>query len=177
MPTDFEGAFSALRDILRRHAEGMVVLKDTPTDFTVTTRATGPNKKPIWFGAVTSKKSAVSYHLVPLYYNPRLQATVPAALLARQHGKTCFNFQRPEAALFAELDALTARGREQFAARGMLAEGRVTQEQMNAALRAAGANPERIARERAAKGKAAAAKRAKTMARKASRLRTRAAGR
>lgn len=166
MASDFAGAFAALRDVLRRHAGGMIVLKDTAADFTVSTRATGPNKQPIWFGCVQWKKSAVTYHLMPLYYNPRLQATVPPALLARKHGKTCFNFQRAEPALLAELDALTARGREHFAAQGMLAEGQVTQEQMNAALRAAGADPERIARERKAKGKAAAAKRAKTVARK-----------
>lgn len=166
MASDFAGAFAALRDVLRRHAGDMVVLKDTATDFTVTTRAHGPNGRPIWFGAVLWKKSAVSYHLVPLYYNPRLQATVPPELLPRQHGKTCFNFQRPEPALFEQLDALTARGREHFAGQGMLAEGRVTPAQMSDALRAAGADPERIARERKAKGKAAAAKRAKTVARK-----------
>ena len=128
MASDFAGAFAALRDVLRRHAQDMIVLKDTATDFTLVTRALGPNKQPIWFGCVQWKKSAVTYHLMPLYYNPRLEATVPPALLARKHGKTCFNFQRAEPALLAELDALTARGREHFAAQGMLAEGQVTQE-------------------------------------------------
>jgi hypothetical protein len=32
----------ALREILMRHAEGMVVLSDTPTSFTVANRALGP---------------------------------------------------------------------------------------------------------------------------------------
>jgi hypothetical protein len=172
MASDFAGAFTALRDVLRRHAGDMIVLKDTPTDFTLATRAIGPNKQPIWFACVQWKKSGVIYHLMPLYYNPRLQATVPPALLPRQHGKTCFNFQRPEPALFAELDALTDRGRAHFAAQGMLTEGQVTAEQLSAALRAAGADPERIARERAAKGKAAAAKRAKTLARRSRQKKT-----
>ena len=77
MGKDYEGAFAALREILRKHAEGMVVHADTPTDYTVISRAIGPNKKPLWFGAVMLKKSAVSYHLMPLYFNPKLQAAVP----------------------------------------------------------------------------------------------------
>ena len=80
MPADFPGAFDALRVILKRHADGMVVQADTPTDFTVICRAIGPNKKPLWFGAVILKKSAVSYHLMPLYFNPKLQAQVPEEL-------------------------------------------------------------------------------------------------
>jgi hypothetical protein len=90
MPADFPAAFEQLREILRRHADGMTVLKDEPNDFTVITRAIGPNKKPIWFGAVMMKKSAVTYHLFPLYFNPALQATVSPELAKRKQGKTCF---------------------------------------------------------------------------------------
>ena len=163
MASDYPAAFAALREILRRHAEGMIVHADTPTDFTLTTPAIGPNKKPIWFGCVLIKKSAVTYHLFPLYMNPALQAAIPPELLPRKQGKTCFNFQRPEAHLFAALDVLTGEARAGFARQGFLTPGMMTPQRMDAALRAAGADPAALAKTRKAKGQAAALKRAATL--------------
>ncbi len=136
VPTDFPGAFTALCEILRRHADGLIVHIDKPNDFTVPTPAIGPNKKPIWFGAVLWKKSAVTYHLFPLYFNPKLQAAVPPELMRRKQGKTCFNFQRPDPALFAQLDALTRLGREHFQHAGLLQPGPVAMEALKARTQA-----------------------------------------
>jgi hypothetical protein len=166
MASDFPAAFAALREILKKHSDGMIVHGDGPKDFLVVTKATGPNKKPMWFGAVQSKKSAVTYHLVPLYYNPKLQAIVPPELLKRKQGKTCFNFQRPDEELFRKLDDLTRIARERWERAGFLKEGPISQEQLNAALRASGEDPEAIARLRKKKGAQAAAKRAATIKRK-----------
>ena len=163
MASDFAGAFAALREILRRHSEGMVVKADTPSEFSLETRAIGPNGQRMWFGCVQWKKSAVTYHLMPLYFNPMLQAAVPAELLARKQGKTCFNFREPDDALFAEIDELTRMGREQWERAGFLQEGELSREKMEAAVRAGGEDPARIARLRTARGKAAASKRAATM--------------
>jgi hypothetical protein len=50
----------------------------------------------------------VSYHLMPLYMNPTLQAMVSPELKKRMQGKACFNFKKePEPALLKELAALT----------------------------------------------------------------------
>lgn len=166
MPSDFPAAFAALREILRRYADGMIVHADTPTDFTLITPAIGPNKKPIWFGCVSLKKSAVTYHLFPLYMNPALQAAIPPELLARKQGKTCFNFQRPDPQLFAKLDALTAAARESFDRGGYLTPGPVSSGRIAAAFRAAGGDPEALARTRKAKAQAAARKRAATLRKK-----------
>jgi hypothetical protein len=152
MATDFPGAFAALRKILRKQRAGMIVRADTPNDFTLITPAIGPNRKPLWFGAVLSKKSAVTYHLMPLYYNPKLMATIPPELRARMQGKTCFNFQRPDAARFAELDALTRRAREQWERAGFLEPGPVPAERLALALEAAGADPPPRASRHKAKG-------------------------
>jgi hypothetical protein len=38
-------------------------------------------------------------------------------------GKTCFNFTRVDADLFDEIAALTDRGRDLYAERGLLAHG------------------------------------------------------
>ena len=166
MASDFAGAFAQLRDILKKHCDGMVVQADTPTDFTVVCRSMTANNKPLWFGCVLMKKSAVTYHVMPLYFNPKLQETISPELAARKQGKTCFNFQRPDAALFAQLDELTARAREHFERAGFLAPGPIAPQRMDAALRAGGEDPRAIAKLRKAKGKAAAAKRAATARRR-----------
>jgi len=112
---------------------------------------------------VMLKKSAVTYHLFPLYFNPKLQGTIPAELLPRKQGMTCFNFQRPDDALFSKLDGLTQRARECFERTGFLAAGPISREKLEDSLRAAGEDPAGIAKLRKTKGKAAAAKRAATL--------------
>jgi hypothetical protein len=166
MSADFRGAFAALRDVLKKHSAGLMVQADTPVEYTLVSRAVLPNKQPMWFGCVRTGRSAVSYHLMPLYFNPKLQAAVPAALRPRKQGKTCFNFKRPDPTLFAMLDELTRLGREGIERAGFLKPGPVPRERFDSALRAGGEDPEQIARVRAAKGKRAAAKRAATVAKK-----------
>lgn len=150
MPKDYPGAFATLRGILSRHARAMTVHADTPTEYSIVTRAIGPNKKPMWFGCVLSKKSAVTYHLLPLYYNPKLLKQVPPELRKRMQGKACFNFQRPDPELFSQLDALTSLGREQWKRAGFLEPGPVSPERLQAALKAHGVKPAAIARKRVA---------------------------
>lgn len=165
MPSDFPAAFGALKAIMARHAAGLPVLHDTAKNYTVLTPAIGPNGKPIWFGAVMVGKSAVSYHLFPLYFNPKLQAKVSPELLKRKQGKTCFNFQRPDEELFAQLDALTAEAAEHFRRAGYLEAGPISKEKMEAGLRAAGEDPKKIAARRKKVVAAANAKRKATLAR------------
>ena len=148
MATDFPAAFAALRDVLKKHSSGMVVQADTPTDYTLATRALLRGKLPMWFGCVKRGKSAVSYHLMPLYANPKLVAAVPGALKARMQGKSCFNFQRPDPELFAVLDELTRQGREHFEKHGFLQPGPLSQERIEAAARAAGADVDGMAKRR-----------------------------
>ena len=165
-----------MREVLKKHSSGMVVVKDSAVDYTLASPTIGPNKKPMWCGCVLLKKSAVTYHLMPLYFNPKLEEAIPPELLARKQGKTCFNFQRPDEQLFAKLDALTAMGREQWERRGFLTPGTISMEQMEEAVRAGGIDTAALARERKAKGKAAAAKRAVTLKKKADATAKRRAG-
>jgi hypothetical protein len=160
---DFPAAFAALRDILKSHSAGMIVHADTPADYTLISPATVAKGKPLYFGCVLLKKSAVTYHLFPLYFNPKLQATIPTELLPRKQGKTCFNFQRPDAKLFAQLDALTKLARESFQRHGLLNAGPVAPGTFGNALRSGGEDPDAIARLRKSKGQAAAKKRAATI--------------
>src|SRR2546421_2245655 len=136
MPSDFPGAFAALRDILKKHSAGLIVQADTPNECLVISPGIGPNGKPMWFACVMSKKSAVTFHLMPLYFNPKLQSAIPKELLARKQGKTCFNFQRPDAELFTKLDDLVRLAHETWQRAGFLEPGKIPPERFDAALRA-----------------------------------------
>jgi hypothetical protein len=50
-------------------------------------------------------KTYVSFHLMGL---EAASSAISPALKARLQGKTCFNFSKPDAALFKELEAVTA---------------------------------------------------------------------
>ncbi|HEY4531099.1 MAG TPA: hypothetical protein VIG97_12400 [Luteimonas sp.] len=118
---DLESTFVQLSAMLRKHASAFSIRTDEPGHLYVEIPAATPKGKPGFFGAVQVKKSYVSYHLMPVYEDPGLLDGISAALRARMQGKSCFNFTRHDAALFNELDALTARCAA--AARGPVGKG------------------------------------------------------
>ncbi|MGJ4803489.1 hypothetical protein [Luteimonas sp. SDU82] len=107
--SNYDPVFAALAAILRRHAQGMSIRTDQPGHLYVERAPATPGAKPAFFGAVQTKKSYVSYHLMPVYEQPVLLDGIPQALRQRMQGKSCFNFTVVDAALFETLDALTAR--------------------------------------------------------------------
>lgn len=106
---DFGPVYRALRQVMLDNAGDQIVVEDTPGSVVLRTHALDATGQPGWFGTVTIKKSYVAYHLIPLYEQPELGKAISAALAKRRQGKTCFNFAKPDEALFAELAALTAR--------------------------------------------------------------------
>ncbi|MDC7808257.1 hypothetical protein PQS31_15685 [Luteimonas sp BLCC-B24] len=104
-----ESVFASLSSILRRHTDGMSIKVDEPGNLYIERLASAPGAKPAFFGAVQTKKSYVSYHLMPIYEHPALLSGLSERLRGRMQGKSCFNFVAPDPVLFAELDALTAR--------------------------------------------------------------------
>ena len=109
--SEFDPVFAALREIMLKHAGGLVVARDAPGDLVVRTPQLDVKGQPGWFGTVTIKKSYVAYHLTALYERQALAEDLPSALARRRQGKTCFNFKVVEPAVLEELDALTARVR------------------------------------------------------------------
>jgi hypothetical protein len=75
------------------------------------------------FASVRRGRRYVSYYLFSLYLEPGQLDGLSPQLRKRMQGKTCFNFSRVDADLFDEIDALTDRGRELYAERGLLAHG------------------------------------------------------
>jgi hypothetical protein len=111
----FGDTFTALKRILQKQARKLVVVVDQPGHYYLDTEITMKNGKPLFFGAVQTKKNYVSYHLMPVYVFPDLLNDMSPELRKRMQGKSCFNFKEPDRVLFRELDGLTKRGFKRFA--------------------------------------------------------------
>ncbi len=114
--TNFPAVFARLKSILEPYSPQMVVQHDTPENYYLDTPLMGPNKKPLFFGAVQIKKNYVSYHLFPVYMYPDLLDELSDSLKKRMQGKACFNFKTIDEALMDELTALTRQGFERMQA-------------------------------------------------------------
>jgi len=122
---DFQPVFAALREVLASQAAKLVVSTDGPTRYSLLTRTPSPLRQhkgqPMWFGEVRLGKAYVSFHLMALYFNEPLTATISPALKKRMQGKTCFNFKIvPEPELLTELRRLVKSGVKVFAERKWL---------------------------------------------------------
>ena len=106
--------FQRLRAILSPYEDRLVTVHDTPERYHLDTAHPMPNGKPLFFGAATTARRYVSFHLMPVYVFPELLDDVPDALRRRMQGKSCFNFRAVDVARFAELEALTGRGFERY---------------------------------------------------------------
>jgi hypothetical protein len=107
----FAETFQTLRSMLERNGRQMKVMIDTDTEFSVASPTmTDRTGRPLFAAAVQVKKSYVSYHLMPIYVDRALLATVSAALRKRMQGKACFNFKTIEPAEAKELAVLTKKG-------------------------------------------------------------------
>ena len=69
---------------------------------------------------VNISKAYVSYHLMGIYMNPKLQKSISPKLKARMQGKSCFNFKNSDEALFSELEKVTAKSIEDFRKAGFI---------------------------------------------------------
>jgi hypothetical protein len=120
MKPEFEEIFAALKAILKKHERTLFVLKDQPDEYTLATKSHSNRGMKMWFGSVRAGKAYVSYHLMPLNFNPAMNAMVPPTLKKRMQGKTCFNFKTVDKELFAELKTLTGAGIDSYRKRELL---------------------------------------------------------
>jgi hypothetical protein len=106
---DFEAVHDRLRAILMANRGDLVVTKDGPGGVAI--EIPGLEGMPWGYVAGTRVgKGYVSYYLMPVYASAELNSSVSPELRKRKQGKACFNFTKVDETLFAELDALTARG-------------------------------------------------------------------
>jgi len=112
--------FQRLKKYLKTHERHLVVQTDSPTNFYLNSPKPNDKGKPVFFGAVQSKKSYVSYHLMPVYMFPDLLDSLSPELKKRMQGKSCFNFKEPDELLFRELETLTKKSLQRFRSEGHL---------------------------------------------------------
>jgi len=107
----FDDTFARLRSILKPYARHFTVKTDTPSAYYLFCKtAKSRSGSPIAFGGVEIKKNYVSFHLIPVYANPTLCATLSPALRKRMQGKSCFNFTAIDPAHVEELSRVTKKG-------------------------------------------------------------------
>jgi hypothetical protein len=107
---DFAKAFYALKMVFAKYEDQLHVNADTREKYYLETRSPSYNGKPLFFGAAVRGHAYVSFHLMPLYWDPSLAKGISAKLKKHMQGKSCFNFSAPDPALFRELRKLTSRG-------------------------------------------------------------------
>lgn len=121
MSADLGAAFSELKSVLAPFAARLSLKVDTPTEYTLYTKAPSPFPQhkghPMFFASAKLGKAYASFHLMPLYMCPALSDSISPGLKKRMQGKTCFNFKTaPDPALLAELAKLTTAGHKHWAA-------------------------------------------------------------
>jgi len=108
--------FTALKKIYKPFASRMNVTHDSDAEYSLESKAPVYKGRPMCFGTVRMGKGRVSFHLMALYCFPEMKKKISPELKKRMQGKQCFNFAKPDAALFDELSRLATEGAKRFAA-------------------------------------------------------------
>jgi hypothetical protein len=118
--SEFAHVFFALKRVFAPHVKYLHVSTDTRDRYYLETRSASYKGKPLFFGAVVTSKSYVSFHFMPLYWDPSLAKKMSPQLRKRMQGKSCFNFTATDPALFRELAKLTAAGFALYRSKNLL---------------------------------------------------------
>ena len=118
--TDFIASFNSLKSILKKYEKRLRVIVDNDENYSLNAGFDEKRKADIYFGAVQIKKNYVSYHLMPVYVNPRLLDGISPELKKRMQGKSCFNFKVINKEHLKELSIPTKNGFEFYKKNKML---------------------------------------------------------
>jgi len=110
----FQEIFDALKPIFQDYAGKLAVQVDKSGEYYLETKTAVRKGQRLQFGGVKIGKAYVSFHLMPIYMNPKLQTAISPELKKRMQGKSCFNFTKVEPDHIAELKKLTKAGFEEF---------------------------------------------------------------
>jgi hypothetical protein len=112
----FQEIFDALKPVFEAYAGRLAIQVDKPGEYYLEAKTAMRKGQPFQFGGVKIGKAYVSFHLMPIYMNPKLQATISPELKKRMRGKSCFNFTSVDPGHIAELKKLIKAGFEEFQA-------------------------------------------------------------
>jgi hypothetical protein len=111
---DLATVFAALRKLLESFKGEITAETDKPNNYHTAMPTLLHRGKPLYFAGIKTGKNYVSYHLLPVYYNPDLNKQISPELKKRKQGMACFNFAVVDDTCFAELRKLTALGLKMF---------------------------------------------------------------
>jgi len=117
---DFLDTFNSLKSILKKYENSLRVIADKNDNYNLNAGYDDKRKTDIYFGAVQIKKNYVSFHLMPVYINPKLLEGISPELKKRMQGKSCFNFKVVDKTLLADLSELTTKSFEFYKKNKML---------------------------------------------------------
>jgi len=116
----FQNTFNSLKEVLKKHEKKLKVHIDKKDIYYLNAGYDEKRKTDFFFSAVMIKKNYVSYHLMPVYVNPKLLDGISPELKKRMQGKSCFNFKTIDNDHLKELSALTKISFEYYKKKGML---------------------------------------------------------
>lgn len=116
----FQTTFKVLKTALKEHEKNLTIKANKNDTYYLYAGYSEKYKREIYFGGVEIKKNYVSFHLMPVYVNPKLLNDISPELKKRMQGKSCFNFNTIERDLLKELTALTNKGFEYYKKEGMV---------------------------------------------------------
>jgi len=117
---EFETIFNLLKKVLVKYENRLTVTIDKSDRYNLNAGYSEKHKRDIYFGGVEIKKNYVSFHLMPVYINPKLLNNLSPGLKKRMQGKSCFNFKKADELLFKELSKLTKNAFDFFKRDGMI---------------------------------------------------------
>jgi hypothetical protein len=117
---NFNLCFNELKKILKKYEKHLKVTSNNIGVYNLYAGYSEKYKRDIYFGGVVVNKNYVSYHLMPIYMNPKLLDKISPDLKKRMQGKSCFNFKEVDKKLFKELSNLTKRGIDFYKTNGLL---------------------------------------------------------
>jgi len=118
--SQFQETFNSLKEILVKYKKNLNITSDKRDTYNLNAGYSEKYKRDIYFGGVEIKKNYISFHLMPVYVNPKLLDGISPALKKRMQGKSCFNFRQINKDQIKELTRLTKKGFEYYKKQGML---------------------------------------------------------
>jgi hypothetical protein len=110
----FQDTFNSLKAVLKKHEKKLKVHVDKKDTYYLNAGYNEKRKTDYFFGAVMVKKNYVSYHIMPVYCEPKLLKDISPELKKRMQGKSCFNFKSIGKDHLKELTILTKKSFEYY---------------------------------------------------------------
>jgi hypothetical protein len=124
MTDDQQAVFDRARAILAKFSPPLVVLKDAPGDYQLTTdkpAVVGTRKMDsVWFAGLAATKNGVTLHFLPIYGDPSLGEKLPKDFMKVLKGKACFHVGKLNPELSTSVEEALEVGLQAYRDRGWL---------------------------------------------------------